>query len=585
MFLPKRKIFLLLSLIITVYSTKSQNKQKSKQFFSTSFSNQSGTHYQEVNNNNTCIPDISVSSKFPDARLRFSKAIPVIFNSFKSVTLTGNIKKEKTNSKANLFCEAHGRFWATNTTEDQSWDSVNSWKSFSISIPLQEFSDTVFFGGYIEGEGRIYFSNIQLRFDDEQFEKITNDVPPEISTTAIQQLDKISLNLFSSGDKQESFTKIGSLLKNKRIIGLGESIHGSGEIQLLKIDLLKYLIQNEGFEAIAMETSMAEAELINEYIHSKGRDIKALMIENLHPIWRTNEIASMFEWLRNYNRTAAKPISFWGIDMQQSNEALKKLKGYKGDLLVRKCSDSIQQMLDNIPHPEELQPLQTTADSIAIMQKMSERILKKLKLANEDPAYLNYAILLNQYFTYQIGFGAALRDRFMADNLFRKIEYTGSKKIIVWAHDEHLCKFGVDGADDNDQFYLNKFGYYIKRKFGDSYYNFTFLSGFGTYTGFTYTPDNTLCFSSGNPLSTPPYGSFEFVLNQLKYSTSFINLSDVHSFPDNPLNKKQLLRSLGMKVTGSQFIPSLLYPLYDGVIYTKNSTSSDLLTPCKKNKN
>lgn len=62
---------------------------------------------------------------------------------------------------------------------------------------------------------------------------------------------------------------LNKLIGNSKIVGLGESTHGSSEIYQLKYRISEYLITHKNFNIFSLEANMPESFLMNQYIQEK----------------------------------------------------------------------------------------------------------------------------------------------------------------------------------------------------------------------------------------------------------------------------------------------------------------------------
>ena len=78
----------------------------------------------------------------------------------------------------------------------------------------------------------------------------------------------ISLNGFSQNDgfieinhqleSKEQWNHLNEILKNKKIVSLGENLHGVKEYNSTKLELIKYLHEELGFNVLAIESDVAK---------------------------------------------------------------------------------------------------------------------------------------------------------------------------------------------------------------------------------------------------------------------------------------------------------------------------------------
>jgi erythromycin esterase len=106
------------------------------------------------------------------------------------------------------------------------------------------------------------------------------------------------------------------LFEGARIIGLGESAHGVREFYRLKHRLVKFLVEELGFTAIALEASYAGCQPINDYILHGVGDRAVVLTGQHYMAWDTEEFTALLDWLRAHNEDAAedRKVAFYGLD-------------------------------------------------------------------------------------------------------------------------------------------------------------------------------------------------------------------------------------------------------------------------------
>ena len=113
----------------------------------------------------------------------------------------------------------------------------------------------------------------------------------------------IPLRTLNAGSGFEDLAPLKPVLMNARIVGLGESTHGTSEFQRAKHRLLEFLVKEMGYTAFAMEAGYSETQPMNDYVlHGTGNRADALSKLG-YVAWDMEEFAAMVDWMRAYNRT------------------------------------------------------------------------------------------------------------------------------------------------------------------------------------------------------------------------------------------------------------------------------------------
>jgi erythromycin esterase-like protein len=117
---------------------------------------------------------------------------------------------------------------------------------------------------------------------------------------------------------------------------LGEASHGTHEYYTWRAAITKRLIEEKGFNFIAVEGDWPDCYRINRYI--KGYADQDKQSEQvLHEfrrwptwMWANWEIAALMDWLKLYNskRSANNGIGFYGLDVYSLWESMEVLVKY-----------------------------------------------------------------------------------------------------------------------------------------------------------------------------------------------------------------------------------------------------------------
>lgn len=110
-----------------------------------------------------------------------------------------------------------------------------------------------------------------------------------------------------------------------RVVAIGESAHYNRESYLLRHRLTRYLVERHGFSGYALEPGFTEAWATDAWVRGTTsiKQLGPLMgngMVGLMLMW--TEMRAHLEWMRQYNRTAARPVGFYGVDLGGSNVSL-----------------------------------------------------------------------------------------------------------------------------------------------------------------------------------------------------------------------------------------------------------------------
>lgn len=269
------------------------------------------------------------------------------------------------------------------------------------------------------------------------------------------------------------------LVGDATVVGLGESWHTSGGFYLLKHRLFRYLVEEMGFRAFAMESNWEAVERTNAYVQTcSGTAEMAIREEN--PVWQSTEYANLVRWMCEWNRAhPGDRVTTFGFDIQQPDRdgpALAQFMAQQGvpasDPRVnglRSCEGAF-----GLSHPFGEIPPSVHATCIGALDGI-ETFLYANRASIDADAFL-IAILRviglranqEQVFAIRDDFakGFNYRDAAMAYafHTFRAMKAPNAK-TVVWAADIHVAQNELP----NGAFSL---GGHLESAFGADYVSF-----------------------------------------------------------------------------------------------------------------
>lgn len=106
-------------------------------------------------------------------------------------------------------------------------------------------------------------------------------------------------------------------LSGATIIGLGEVTHGTHEDQALKAALIEALVRAGAIDIVAIEANRSAIAAFDRWVAGGPGELEPLVrSESFFRVARTDEFAGLLRWLRDWNRTARRPVRMVGIDLQ-----------------------------------------------------------------------------------------------------------------------------------------------------------------------------------------------------------------------------------------------------------------------------
>lgn len=368
------------------------------------------------------------------------------------------------------------------------------------------------------------------------------------------------IKTFNPDEKDNSDLLIlNKFIGNSKIVGLGESTHGSSEIYQMKYRMSEYLITQKNFNVFSLEANMPESFLMNQYIQEKKGDPKDILRGMYFWLWQTKETLNFVEWLKKYNENHDSKVFFDGFDMQYATGAIDQIK---------------KTYQENQLPEQEINDLETALKEnnrgFRTYSKKSQKILleylfsikeKSMSIKNPEvkSRFLQNVDIIRQYI--QLNF--IRRDKFMAENVkWLKENYLNSK-VIVSAHNYHIAKLNSD-----------RMGYWINEMYGQDLVNFGFAFYEGTYSASIDGKLGTYNSEKGGPKT------LEYKLNSLNIPIFILDLKAIRKDGNklgNWILEDILFRKTGSGTDKSEFTKTNVAKSFDYLIFINKSTKSKLL--------
>lgn len=276
----------------------------------------------------------------------------------------------------------------------------------------------------------------------------------------------------------EDLQAVSRLIGTARVVALGELGHGAHEPLALRNRLFEYLVEHEGFTAIAIESALPESRHVEEFVSGGPGDATQIVHDNLS--WGFGyfqENVELVQWIRTYNSNPARhPVRFYGIDLSLAGPRLSTptrtafdgALAYLARVSPREAKESetdLQLVLNRLPKIASLSAAEHQQFAaainrlIAVLQRhrptaaapslrdydwaMRDAIVARdaARMFEAAPATASTQILPSD------GDAAQLRDHAMADNVEWVVRQEGpTGRVLVFAHNAHVKNAPTEGG-------------------------------------------------------------------------------------------------------------------------------------------
>ncbi len=416
-----------------------------------------------------------------------------------------------------------------------------------------------------------------------------------------------SSHAFSHGELLASYDDLRPLeemIGAARIVAISESNHGAREAMLFRNRVFRFLVEELGFEAIALESGVVESKELIDYVATGDGNLDTLLergvTNGFNGLQQNRELV---EWVRDYNLQLpqdAKKLQIFGFDVSGSpyhnaaarnpdtsiRTALAYLRTVDADVATDFTArfERFLPALADIFDYGKLTVAERNAltSSIADLVAEMERSKFQFQAASSESEYAwgaHAAVAARQIDTWfrQIpldwepsdGFAwneesQKHRDRAMMENLDWIVERLGpSGRLVVFASVGHIATTQMYLAEDETRALRVPFGWYARSKYQDDFVNVLNLTVGG---------EVEICHEPASErvprvLSPPPELSAEAMFTQPAKESYFVDLRRAPAPVANWLTQdKQHWNGFGAWV-----FPTL--PAFDVASYTGSATA------------
>lgn len=124
----------------------------------------------------------------------------------------------------------------------------------------------------------------------------------------------VCASIFSGAD----YSSLAKSFGGARVVALGEPVHGAHEPLAFRNCLFRYLVEKQGFTAIALESGLHESRRLHDYAAGGPGDVADVARGGFTwGFWRYPENIELLEWVRAYNMDPrrTRKVAVYGIDM------------------------------------------------------------------------------------------------------------------------------------------------------------------------------------------------------------------------------------------------------------------------------
>ena len=131
----------------------------------------------------------------------------------------------------------------------------------------------------------------------------------------------VPLTTWPAGCKRPELRALGTMIGDATVVALSEGVHTAAEPLEFRNCVLRYLVEEKGFTAIAIESGLVESRVVHDYVRGSAGELGAVLYDGI--TWTFDNLPqnhALVRWLREYNADPrlAHKVNFYGFDVPGS---------------------------------------------------------------------------------------------------------------------------------------------------------------------------------------------------------------------------------------------------------------------------
>lgn len=408
-------------------------------------------------------------------------------------------------------------------------------------------------------------------------------------------------------ESMRDYDALLEMVGGRAFVLLGEATHGTREFYRMRAQITRRLVEECGFDAIAIEGDWPDTHRLSRY--ALGDEDVALdtAFDEFHRfptwMWRNREVEAFAQWLHAHNASLpeAARVGIHGLDLYSLYRSAESVIAYleQVDPQQADAARRLYACLDHVRDPQDygyaaaagLRPPCREAAAKLLMdlvRKAPEYRADDGRATSEGQflAERNAYVVLNAEHYYRAMFTGRtntwnLRDTHMVNTLLalrRHLRDAGrGGRIVVWAHNSHLGDARATEMGKRGEWNV---GQLLRQEVGADQ---ALLVGFTTYTGHVTAARDWDMPAEGRWVRPAHRDSYEHMLYATRMDRFFLALSDDVAAA---LGGPALERAIGVVYRpetelASHYFPAVIGAQFDAVFHLDETTAVEPLDPSR----
>jgi erythromycin esterase len=296
-----------------------------------------------------------------------------------------------------------------------------------------------------------------------------------------------------------------------RVVGMGESTHGTREFFRFKHRLFRFLVEELDYRLFGIEANFSETLAIDEYVRTGEGDPREGLDGIYFWTWNTEAVLDLIEWIREFNegRDPDEKLRFYGVDAQYLAGAAEELQSYLRAVdpdFAETVADELTELAGDTTNAFDPDDEEAVAETLEMAATLHDELDARLEECEAEYVAASsrpeFELARRHLRTFEQALSVkrarlnddaetsfVAREGAMVENLSWILDHEDEERIALWAHDGHV-RTGVVEDEERDLPPAETAGARLREAFGDDYYALALQFARGSFQAYDTEDDS-----------------------------------------------------------------------------------------------
>lgn len=125
----------------------------------------------------------------------------------------------------------------------------------------------------------------------------------------------VEINSLTQNTDNSDLEAIANAIGNARVVAISEGFHNCKEMMQLHDRLIRYLVEEKGFNTVMTESGLPESRMVYNFIQGEKvtGNVYKEGVNKMYGAWQ--EVRSLIDWMKEYNQSHNNTLRYYGADI------------------------------------------------------------------------------------------------------------------------------------------------------------------------------------------------------------------------------------------------------------------------------